>query len=149
MDCRQSPGHEMLLGIARLAEIAEYLANGAATGARGKGKFAPMHPLADPFSCPLTETESQLSRLTDSMNRQPVDPLLPLCQLPAGAVGRVRELSGDASFCQRVREMGFGESAFVTKISGRGPFVCQINDTRIALSHGAARNILVEQIVRR
>jgi ferrous iron transport protein A len=75
--------------------------------------------------------------------------LLPLCQLPAGSMGRVRELSGDADFCQRVREMGFGESAFVTKVGGKGPFICQVNGTRIALRHGAAMGILVEQIGRR
>ncbi len=83
------------------------------------------------------------------MSRPPFDATLPLCQLPAGALGRVRALSGDAAFCQRVREMGFGESAFVTKISGTGPFVCQVNGNRIALSHGAAMQIHVEQIARR
>lgn len=75
--------------------------------------------------------------------------LLPLCQLPAGTMGRVRELTGDLDFCQRVREMGFGESAFVTKIGGHGPFICQVNGTRIALSHGAAMCIMVEQLSRR
>lgn len=75
--------------------------------------------------------------------------LLPLCQLPAGAMGRVRELKGNSDFCQRVREMGFGESACVTKIGGAGPFICQVNGTRIALSHGAAMHILVEQLNRR
>jgi ferrous iron transport protein A len=83
------------------------------------------------------------------MTPLPFNPLLPLCQLPAGAVGRVRELSGDTDFCQRVREMGFGESAFVMKVGGRGPFICQVNGTRIALSHGAAMCILVEQLGRR
>jgi ferrous iron transport protein A len=73
---------------------------------------------------------------------------MPLCQLPAGAIGRVRELTGDASFCQRVREMGFGESAFVTKVGGNGPFICQVNGTRIALSHAAAMCIVVEQLGR-
>lgn len=77
------------------------------------------------------------------------NPVLPLCQLPAGALGRVRELTGEADFCQRVREMGFGESAFVTKVGGSGPFICQVNGTRIALSHGAARCIIVEQLGRR
>lgn len=71
---------------------------------------------------------------------------IPLCQLPAGAVGRVREVTGEPQFCQRVREMGFGESNFVTKISGTGPFVCLVNGTRIALGHGAAQNILVEPL---
>ena len=79
----------------------------------------------------------------------PFNTVLPLCQLPAGVISRVRELKGNADFCQRVREMGFGESAFVCKISGNGPFICQVNGTRIALSHGAAMCILVEQLGRR
>lgn len=83
------------------------------------------------------------------MTPSPFNALLPLCQLPAGAMGRVRELTGSADFCQRVREMGFGESAFVTKIGGSGPFICQINGTRIALSHGAAMCVLVEPLGRR
>lgn len=82
------------------------------------------------------------------MSRNSID-LLPLCQLPAGELGRVRELAGNAHFCQRVRELGFGESAVVTKIGGRGPFLCAVNGTRIALNHDAAKNILVEQIARR
>ncbi|WP_414662421.1 FeoA family protein [Horticoccus sp. 23ND18S-11] len=83
------------------------------------------------------------------MTSPSLNSLLPLCQLPAGMQGRVRELSGDTDFCQRVREMGFGESACVTKIGGRGPFICQVNGTRIALSHSAAMCILVEQLSRR
>ena len=83
------------------------------------------------------------------MNQSPLSASLPLCQLPAGSVGRVRGIKGDAHFCQRVREMGIGEANFVTKISGSGPFVCQVNGTRIALSHGAAQNILVEPLDRR
>jgi ferrous iron transport protein A len=82
------------------------------------------------------------------VNRQPA-PLVPLCQLPAGEMGRVRELAGNAHFCQRVRELGFGESAVVTKIGGSGPFLCAINGNRIALNHDAAKNIIVEQFVRR
>jgi ferrous iron transport protein A len=69
---------------------------------------------------------------------------LPLCQLPAGESGRVCGLTGEVSFCQRIREMGFGERAFVTKIGGRGPFICVVNGCRLALSHEAAARILVE-----
>ena len=71
---------------------------------------------------------------------------LPLCQLPAGAVGRVQALTGDESFCQRLREMGFGEAALVTKISGSTTSLCQVNGTRIALNHSAAMSILVEHL---
>jgi ferrous iron transport protein A len=41
--------------------------------------------------------------------------------------------------------MGFGESAYVTKVSGNRTILCQVNGTRIALSHGAASQILVER----
>jgi ferrous iron transport protein A len=44
--------------------------------------------------------------------------------------------------------MGFGESARVTKISGSSTILCQVNGNRIALSHGAAQNILVEPVAR-
>jgi ferrous iron transport protein A len=80
------------------------------------------------------------------MTGTPFTSRLPLCQLPAKATGRVCELKGDSEFCQRVREMGFGESAFVTKVSGNRTILCQVNGTRIALSHGAASQILVERI---
>jgi len=82
------------------------------------------------------------------MTRPPFNCLLPLCQLSAGSVGRVCELKGDPQFCQRVREMGFGESARVTKVSGTSTILCSVNGNRIALSHDAAKNILVEQLVR-
>lgn len=83
------------------------------------------------------------------MSHPPAHARLPLCQLAAGGVGRVCELTGDPHFCQRVREMGFGESAFVTKVSGTGTILCSVNGNRIALSHGAAQNILVEPVGRR
>lgn len=70
--------------------------------------------------------------------------LSPLCQLPVGATGRVCKLTGDEGFCQRVREMGFGEAALVTKISGTTTSLCVVNGTRIALNHLAAMSILVE-----
>jgi ferrous iron transport protein A len=76
----------------------------------------------------------------------PLKHLSPLCQLAAGATGRVCELKGDENFCQRLRELGFGEAALVTKVSGNTTSLCQINGTRIALSHAAAMNILVELI---
>ena len=84
--------------------------------------------------------------MSESKPSTPVQ--LPLCQLPAGGKGRVLELSGDAQFCQRVREMGFGEAAIITKVSGQSTILCQVNGTRIALSHGAASRIRVEPLAR-
>jgi len=70
----------------------------------------------------------------------------PLCQLPPGRMGRVHAITGDTDFCQRLREMGFGESAVVTKVGGTCPFLCQVNGARIALGHGAAAQIVVAPI---
>ncbi|MBI5692871.1 MAG: ferrous iron transport protein A [Verrucomicrobia bacterium] len=79
------------------------------------------------------------------MSSAPI-PLSPLCQLPAGRTGRVTRLTGDEGFCQRIREMGFGEAALVTKISGSSTSLCLVNGMRIALNHGAAMSILVEHL---
>ncbi len=85
-----------------------------------------------------------LSRLgAHSMKQDLNSDRLPLCQLPAGVSGQVCELTGEGAFKQRVRELGFGESATVTKISGRSTIICQVNGTRIALSHAAAQQILI------
>lgn len=73
-------------------------------------------------------------------------PFSSLCQLPAGQTARVLRLIGDESFCQRIREMGFGEAALITKISGTETSLCLVNGMRIALNHGAAKSILVEYL---
>ncbi len=78
------------------------------------------------------------------MSSSALNQRLQLCQLPAGSTGRVCELTGDESFCHRLREMGCGEAALVTKISGSSTSLCLVNGTRIALNHRAAMNILVE-----
>lgn len=80
----------------------------------------------------------------------PRDPFRPqrmrLTELPVGASGRVCELSGEANICARLREMGFCESAVIERVSGQKTLLCQICNTRIALSEGAAAHIVVELV---
>ncbi len=73
-------------------------------------------------------------------------PLVRLTELPVGTAGRVQELSGKTEVCQRLREMGFCESAVIEKVSGVHTVLCQVCGTRVALSDKAAQHILVEQI---
>lgn len=78
-----------------------------------------------------------------------LDPRLPrprmsLAELPAGAAGRVWALNAEADTCQRLREMGFCESAIVQKISGQSTLLCQVCGMRVALGEGVARHITVE-----
>ncbi len=73
-------------------------------------------------------------------------PRMTLTELPPGAAGRVCALSGAAEVCQRLREMGFCESAVIEKISGRSTLLCQVCGMRVALGEGVARHITVEVI---
>jgi ferrous iron transport protein A len=67
-----------------------------------------------------------------------------LAELPTGAAGRVCALQGEAEVCQRLREMGFCESAVVRKISGHATLLCQVCGMRVALGEGVAQYITVE-----
>jgi ferrous iron transport protein A len=69
-----------------------------------------------------------------------------LTDLPAGTAGRVCELAGEPEVCVRLREIGFCESAVIEKIAGKRMLICQLCETRIALSDAAASYILVEPI---
>lgn len=73
-------------------------------------------------------------------------PRMTLAELPAGAAGRVCTLNGAADICQRLREMGFCESAVIEKISGRSTLLCQVCGMRVALGEGVAKHITVELI---
>ncbi len=80
------------------------------------------------------------------MNAASCTARMPLTELPVGAEARVAELSGKAEVCQRLREMGFCESAVIAKVSGQRTLLCDVCGTRIALSDRAAQHIVVELI---
>jgi ferrous iron transport protein A len=72
---------------------------------------------------------------------------IPLSRLPAGAEARVHRLEGDGVACQRLREMGFCESAIVCRVSGEHSMVCQVCGTRVALHRMLAEHIHVEPLL--
>lgn len=76
----------------------------------------------------------------------PIHRTIPLSRLPAGAEARVARLEGQAETCQRLREIGFCESAVVCRVGGDHLMVCQICGTRIALNRLLADNIHVEPL---
>ena len=77
---------------------------------------------------------------------KPATPPVRLTELPAGTPAKVSALDGDPNLCARLREIGFCESAVIQRISGERTLLCQVCNTRIALSDRAARHILVERI---
>jgi ferrous iron transport protein A len=71
---------------------------------------------------------------------------LTLTELPDGESGRVTGVHGKAEQSQRLREMGFCESAVIQKIGGKRLLICELCGVRLALSDRAAARIEVELI---
>jgi len=71
---------------------------------------------------------------------------LSLLTAPMGKKLRLLALEAKPAQCQRLREMGFCESAEIVKLSQGAALVCQVCGTRLALSKDLAKDILIEQI---
>ena len=72
--------------------------------------------------------------------------LLRLPDLPKGVSGRVVAVSGDPSFCHRMRELGLIEAVAVAVQQVNGSVLCRIKDSRFGISRDAADNIWVEPL---
>jgi ferrous iron transport protein A len=74
-------------------------------------------------------------------------PLAPLDRYASGQHGIVREIRGGADFIGRLAGMGLamGTRIEVLQNPGRGPLLVRVHETRIALGHGEAAKILVEE----
>lgn len=66
-----------------------------------------------------------------------------LCDVCEGESVRIECLTGDTNDCQRLREMGFCEKSRVEKISGKKTLICRVCDTKVVISHGLAKNIII------
>ena len=83
------------------------------------------------------------------MHFRPVHPVtIPLSRLPAGTEARVARLDGKAETCQRLREIGFCESAVICRVGSEHMMVCQVCGTRVALNRILADAIHVEPLAR-
>lgn len=69
--------------------------------------------------------------------------LLNLGQAPCGARFRICQLCGNASHCQKLRELGFCEDTEVEVLNRSGAILCQIFGSRVGLSSSLARNVIV------
>lgn len=74
--------------------------------------------------------------------------IIPLSRLPSGTDARVLRLVGDAGVCQRLREIGFCESAIICRVGGQHVLVCQVCGTRVALHLALGEQIHVEPLGR-
>ncbi len=69
-----------------------------------------------------------------------------LCDSAAGRRLRIECLRGEDGTCERLREMGFCESAIVEKVADSGALICKVCDAKVILSKGLAQNVMVKDI---
>lgn len=69
---------------------------------------------------------------------------MPLTLAPLQKSLKLKSLEGSAESCQRLREMGFCESAEIVKIAGGNNCICLVCGVRVALNAKAAQQIYVE-----
>jgi Fe2+ transport system protein FeoA len=72
--------------------------------------------------------------------------LSPLHKLKAGKFARVREICGAPDVSGRLREIGFHEGQIIRLIACHTHIVCQVRNSRLALSAALACMILVESL---
>jgi Fe2+ transport system protein FeoA len=70
----------------------------------------------------------------------------PLNRMKSGVAVRIRQLCGAPEVQNRLREIGLGEDQIIKLLTSRGNFICQVCNTRLAISEQLAQLILVEPV---
>ena len=63
---------------------------------------------------------------------------------PVGCPLVIRELRADPTACLRLRELGFCESAQVSKLAAGGNLICHVCGVRVALAQRLGELVFVE-----
>ena len=70
----------------------------------------------------------------------------PLNRVKAGVAVRIKKLCASPETQIRLRELGLCEEQIIWLLTTRTNFICQVCNTRLALSHKLAELILVEPL---
>jgi Fe2+ transport system protein FeoA len=73
----------------------------------------------------------------------------PLNRVQTGITVRIKQLCAAPDVQNRLREIGLGEDQVVKLITSRNNFICQVCNSRLAISEQLAQLILVEPVVAR
>ena len=70
----------------------------------------------------------------------------PLNRMKAGVVVRIKKLCASPEIQTRLREVGFCEEQIIRLVTTQTNYICQVCNTRLALSRKLAELILVEPL---
>jgi Fe2+ transport system protein FeoA len=70
----------------------------------------------------------------------------PLSRVKAGVAVRIKQLRANPETQNRLRELGFCEDQIIRLLTSQANFICQVCNTRLAISEQLAQMILVEPL---
>ena len=70
----------------------------------------------------------------------------PLSRVKAGVAVRVKKLCASPELQNRLRELGLGEDQIIRLLTSHTNLICQVCNTRLAISEHLAQMILVEPL---
>ncbi len=70
----------------------------------------------------------------------------PLSVVKAGVAVRIKQLCAAPEVQNRLRELGFCEDQIIKLLTSQANFICQVCNTRLAISEQLAKIILVEPL---
>jgi ferrous iron transport protein A len=70
----------------------------------------------------------------------------PLSRVKAGVAVRIRQLCAAPELQNRLRELGFCEDQIIKLLTSHTNFICQVCNTRLAISEQLAQLIMVEPL---
>jgi ferrous iron transport protein A len=72
--------------------------------------------------------------------------ICPLSRVKAGVAVRIKQLCAAPELQNRLRELGLGEDQIIKLLTSQTNFICQVCNTRLAISEKLAQLILVEPL---
>jgi Fe2+ transport system protein FeoA len=78
-------------------------------------------------------------------NKAPCE-ICPLSCVRTGIAVRIRKLCATPEMQERLREIGFCEDQVIRLLTSRTNFICQVCNTRLAISAQLAQLIMVEPV---
>jgi len=70
----------------------------------------------------------------------------PLSRVKAGVAVRIKQLCAAPEVQNRLRELGFCEDHIIKLLTSQANFICQVCETRLAISEQLAKIIMVEPL---
>ena len=72
--------------------------------------------------------------------------ICPLSRVKAGVAVRIKQLCASPELQNRLRELGFCEDQIIRLLTSQANFICQVCNSRLAISEQLAQIIMVEPL---